>query len=249
MTTQIGSASCIHAQTELPVVYDFRSLDVQLGGQGAPLVPVGDHYLFSEYDACLNLGGIANISYMRGDLRVAFDISAFNIVMNHFSRLKEVDFDRDGMLASQGNIDNDLMELLNGVKFYKMVPPKSLGLEEILTEIIDPISKMNLAPKDILRTFSEHLALLFESIFKSAGIKKILITGGGAYNLYFVKLLKSKLVDVELVVPENSIIEFKEAIVFALLGALRVRGEVNILSSVTGAKRNSCSGSIIGKLK
>lgn len=249
LTLQIGSPQEIHALTSIPVIYDFRSLDVALGGQGAPLVPVGDHYLFSHYDACLNLGGIANISYLQEDARLAYDICAFNIVLNYFAQLEGQEFDRDGRMSKQGICNSDVLEFLNNLEYYSLPGPKSLGFENIYEEIIQPLANRELSTKDILATLVEHLSeKIAESIGSIHKVKNILVTGGGAYNNHFIESLRNKLEGVQIIIPESELVEFKEAIVFAFLGLLKVRGEDNVFSSVTGASRNSCSGSILGNL-
>ena len=247
LTTQIGSANRVHALTGVPVIYDFRSLDVQLGGQGAPLVPVGDVLLFSSYDACLNLGGISNISYDFNGQRNAYDVCALNIIFNYYSRILGFELDESGQMAREGSVNPELSNFLTNLDYYQLNAPKSLGFEDIEKDILIPVKAFEVSANDCLRTFAEHFSdILADSIFRVERIKKILVTGGGVFNLYFIELLKKKLGGIEVCIPDRKIIEFKEALVFALMGALRLRGEDNVLASVTGASRNSCSGSIIG---
>ena len=247
LTAQIGSANRIHALTGVPVIYDFRSLDVQLGGQGAPLVPIGDALLFSSYDACLNLGGIANISYKKNERRIAYDVCAFNIIFNYYSAILGYDLDEGGKIAREGSINSELLNFLDSLGYYQLNGPKSLGFEDIEKDILIPLKKFEVNAIDCLRTFAEHFSnILADSVGRVDGVKNILVTGGGVFNLFFIELLKKKLSSIEIIIPDTKIIEFKESLVFALIGALRVRGEDNVLASVTGASRNSCSGSIIG---
>jgi anhydro-N-acetylmuramic acid kinase len=246
MTLQIGEGSALSAGCNMPVVCDFRTTDVALGGQGAPLVPMGDKLLFSEYAYCLNLGGIANISFEKNDERIAYDISPVNIILNYLAQQKEKSFDRDGELASAGKIQNDLLEQLNKIDYYSKSYPKSLGREDIEQHFFPLINSFAISVEDKLRTFCEHIAI---QIATSVNLKsqtsspKLLITGGGALNTYLISRLKDHC-KAEVIIPEKKIIEFKEALIFAFLGVLRWRGEINCLKSVTGAKKDSCVGAI-----
>lgn len=241
-TTQIGDGATLSIATGLPVVCDFRTADVGLGGQGAPLVPIGDKLLFSEYDSCLNLGGIANISYERSGKRIAFDICPVNLVLNFLSAQKRKRYDRGGMMASRGKILPDLLKKLNALSFYKYASPKSLGREEIEKDFFKMIKNYPGRIEDKLNTFCEHIAIQIAAVTKNRK-GKLLITGGGAYNNFLLSRIKSHC-DLEVIVPSKVTIEFKEALIFALLGVLRWRNEVNCLSSVTGAARDSSGGAI-----
>ena len=241
-TTQIGDGAALSVACGLPVVCDFRSVDVALGGQGAPLVPVGDKLLFGQYDACLNLGGIANISFDSSGKRVAFDICPVNIVMNHLAALKGKRFDKDGMMAKKGNVQGKLLKKLNALSFYKRAIPKSLGREDIEKYFLKIIDGDRSSVEDKLRTFCEHIAIqVAEATRNIRG--KMLVTGGGAYNLFLVDRINSHCRP-ETVIPGKQIIEFKEALIFAFLGVLRWRNEINCLRSVTGASRDSSGGAI-----
>jgi anhydro-N-acetylmuramic acid kinase len=246
VTNQIGDGAAISAECGLPVVCDFRITDVALGGQGAPLVPIGDKLLFSEYEYCLNLGGIANISYEEDDERVAFDICPVNIVLNHLSRLAGKNFDEGGTLAAKGKLNIDLLEQLNDLPYYSKSYPKSLGREDIEKFFLPLIDTAPISIEDKLCTFCEHIAIQISFVInrKHQGQNKnFLITGGGAFNQFLIQRLKNKS-EAEIIIPAKSIIEFKEALIFALLGVLRWRGEINCLKSVTGAEKDSCSGAI-----
>lgn len=244
-TLQIGSGAVISAITNLKTICDFRVQDVALGGQGAPLVPIGDKYLFSDYEFCLNLGGFSNISFEKEDRRLAFDICPVNIVMNHYTRKINLEYDDRGKMASKGILHNELLEELNHLPFYSEDQPKSLGYEYIVDTVLPLIDKYKLTLEDVLRTFVEHVAVQIANVVNAqtgSGQKNnLLITGGGAYNDFLIGRLR-KLVKVNVVIPEKEIIDFKEALVFALLGALRDENEVNCLKSVTGAKRDHSSG-------
>lgn len=242
-TLQIGSGAALAAGTGITTVCDFRRGDVALGGQGAPLVPIGDKLLFSEYDACLNIGGIANISFERNKKRIAFDIAPMNIVLNHFAQKKRLAYDRGGRLASTGTVDWDLFNLLNSLAYYKEFKSKSLGREWVERFVIGALEKRKLRVAGALATASEHAAFQVARTLNQFKIKEVLVTGGGAYNTDFLKRAEAY-TDTALVVPDDRTIQFKEALIFALLGVLRVRGEMNCLKEVTGARQNSVGGAV-----
>jgi len=243
ITYQIGNLPALAELTGQKVVCDFRVQDVELGGQGAPLVPIGDRLLFSEYDFCINLGGFANISTEDNGKRIAYDICPANIVLNHYVRILDKDFDDEGKIAETGNIHERLLTELNAVEFYKQPYPKSLGLEWVNSIIIPIIDQFNLKIEDILKTFNEHISIQVSKEINSNKKASVLITGGGAYNKYLISRIQSK-TDNKIEIPQKVIIEFKEALIFGLLGILKIRGEVNCLSSVTGAKHDHSSGKI-----
>lgn len=240
-TLQIGDGKIIAAKTNQKVVCDFRTQDVKFGGQGAPLVPIGDKLLFAEYDYCLNLGGFANISFEKDNKRIAFDICPVNIVMNHYAIKMGMEYDDDGKLASQGAINNELLNELNQLAFYKHNTPKSLGYEFVVSEIFPLIDKYNLSIQDVLRTFVAHS--VFQISKKITSNRKLLITGGGVFNSFMICELE-KITSAHVVIPSNTIINFKEALIFAFLGLLRIKNQVNCLQSVTGAKKDHSSGAI-----
>lgn len=245
LTVQIGSGSAISSRCKLPVVCDFRSLDVALGGQGAPLVPIGDKMLFSEYDFCLNLGGFANVSYQHANERIAYDICPVNIVMNPICEKIGKAYDDKGEIAKSGMLSNYLLNEFNQLGFYKSVPdsPKSLGKEWVLKNINPLLDTYELAENDLLRTFVEHIAFQIGKSLKNKPSGKILVTGGGTYNSFLVERIQQN-TSHKLIIPDKNTIEFKEALIFAFLGVLRMRGEVNCLKSVTGAMQDNCGGAI-----
>lgn len=243
-TLQVGDGNSISAVSGLPVVYDFRSGDVALGGQGAPLVPIGDRLLFPEFDLCLNLGGIANISFENDKNRIAFDICPANIPLNYLASFAGKPFDKDGLIARQGKINSLLLNDLNRLGFYKILPPKSLGREWIDREFILLLTRFADTIENKARTVCEHIADQIAAIVNPLKKEKMLITGGGAKNSFLTELISSK-VNTQVIIPEEKIIDFKESLIFAFLGVLRWQGEINILSSVTGAKRDSCGGTIV----
>lgn len=242
-TLQIGSGAAIAATSGFPVVCDFRSTDVALGGQGAPLVPIGDELLFSDFEFCLNLGGIANVSFQFNKMRRAYDICPVNLILNPLAAERGLEFDKGGQLARSGRIISSLLQELNELDYYKIDFPKSLGREwvkDVMLPIIEKYRSEKL--EDRLHTSVEHLALMISRSIQD-GRGKLLVTGGGAYNEYLIERLKA-LTSLSVVLPSSSIIEYKEALIFAYLGMLRWLGKENALSSVTGASRNSCGGAI-----
>jgi anhydro-N-acetylmuramic acid kinase len=242
-TLQIGNLPEIATLIHQTVVCDFRVQDVKLGGQGAPLVPIGDRILFSEYDYCINLGGFSNVSFEQNGQRIAFDISPVNTVLNFYANQLGLDYDDKGKISRSGKIDENLLNELNALDFYQQTFPKSLGFEFVKRIILPLIESYKISVEDKLRTFTEHLALQTAlALPKKKG--RMLITGGGAYNDFLVERIQSHLFEMKLIIPSPKILEFKEALIFALLGVLKLRNEINVLSSVTGAKKNHSSGMI-----
>lgn len=241
-TYQIGNQQILADILKLKVICDFRVQDVDLGGQGAPLVPIGDKLLFSEYNFCINLGGFANISFEDNGKRIAFDICPVNIILNYYVSKLGLDYDDKGNIAKSGLINNSLLEELNNLEFYNLQPPKSLGLEWVETIIFPIIEKYNLEVATILKTVVEHAAIQISKCLNQKQSKAI-ITGGGAYNLYLIECIK-ELSNSEIIIPNSDIIEYKEALIFGLLGVLKDRNEVNCLKSVTGAGHDHSSGQI-----
>lgn len=239
ITLQIGNGQEIANTTQQKVICDFRTQDVELKGQGAPLVPIGDELLFSNYDYCINLGGFANISFKKDEKRIAFDICPVNIVLNHYSQKLGVEYDNNGVLASKGKVNNELLNALNSLKFYQQPPPKSLGLEWVKKNIFPLIDNQNIAFIDVLRTFVEHSAYQIGNIIKNNN--SILATGGGTFNNFLISRIEFYS-NTQIQLPKKELIEYKEALIFAFLGLLRSKNEVNCLQSVTGASKSHSSG-------
>ena len=216
---------------------------MQLGGQGAPLVPIGDELLFSKYDYCLNLGGFSNVSFNKNGNRIAFDISPVNTVLNFYANQLGLPFDDAGTLAKSGTVNSNLLQQLNDLDFYKTSYPKSLGMEFVNKEIVPLINSFSIAINHKLCTFVEHIAIQIAAICTKPKAK-LFITGGGAYNQFLIERLHVHLPLTEIVLPDDTTIQFKEALIFGLLGVLRLRNEINVLSSVTGAKIDHSSGNI-----
>ncbi len=255
-TAQIGSGAALYAETGLPVVNDFRTVDVGYYGQGAPLVPVGDKLLFADYDYCLNLGGFANISLDHDQQRIAFDIAPCNIPLNRIARNLGQDYDEGGAIAATGSINYQLLEELNALPYYQEMGPKSLGREWINSTfwpVVRNYERNGVSQEDIMKTLADHIAGQIADAVEhyadgDAGSKRVLVTGGGAYNLTLIDHLRTHC-EAQFIVPEETkLVDYKEALLFAFLGVLRIRGEENTWSSVTGAKKNSIGGAIWGTI-
>jgi anhydro-N-acetylmuramic acid kinase len=254
MTAQLGDGAALAAETQLPVVTDLRAMDVALGGQGAPIVPVGERLLLGSYDYFLNLGGIANLSANR-DPYIAFDCCPANRVLNLLSQLTGQEYDAGGALAATGHTDQPLLQKLNDLPFYQQPWPRSLA-NDFGTDIVFPlICEAKLAVADALCTYTEHIAWQISRSVAAlqrgeSATRKLLITGGGAFNTFLVQRISTLLqpLNVEVVLPEPRLIEYKEALIMALAGVLRWREDNNVFASVTGAGRDSVGGALwIGK--
>jgi anhydro-N-acetylmuramic acid kinase len=249
ISLQIGNGWSLHQSCGLPVINDFRMLDIQLGGQGAPLVPIGDQLLFGEYDYCINLGGIANISMDFLDRRIAFDICPFNLLLNHYAETCGKAYDKNGKLARKGKLLHKVLKSLNQLPYYQKDGAKSLAREDLddYLKILDWSGEHK--PENVLHTLVVHYVEQIKAVLNPIPGKKpkILVTGGGAYNTFFMEMLQSELDEnFEIIPPTNTLINFKEALLFAFLGVLRMRGENNCLASVTGASRDNCGGTVYG---
>ena len=257
LTLQIGDGAEIASITGISTISDFRRLDVALGGQGAPLVPVGDELLFGNYSYCLNLGGFANISFRENGRRMAF-ICPVNIVLNKLANKKGKTYDHNGEIARKGVIVPDLLESFEKLRFYQVDGPKSLGKEWVDSIILPIWEKSHATVENMMRTFYEHIAIRINAILSkkyfhnmsengtggSNPAPTLLITGGGAKNVFLTELISAKTAPVQTIIPEDDLVDFKEAIIFAFLGVLRLRGEPNCLASVTGASRDNSGGII-----
>jgi anhydro-N-acetylmuramic acid kinase len=242
-TSQIGNGAIIASLTGFATVCDFRSRDVALGGQGAPLVPVGDELLFGRYDACLNLGGFSNISFRRDGRRIAFDVSPCNMALNYLAGLLGMPFDRDGETARSGRTDAGLLDTLNVLDYYRLRGAKSLGKEWFEAVFRPCLDAAAISVPDKLRTLTEHIAAQIADASRGCTGETMLVTGGGARNVFLTERLRA-LAGRTVVVPDAQTVDFKEAIIFAFLGVLRMREETNCLRDVTGASADSCGGAV-----
>ena len=238
-TKQIGNGNTIADITRIKTINNFRELDVSLNGEGAPLVPVGDLHLFTNYKYCLNLGGFANISIKNNKEIIAFDICPVNIVLNMLANKIGKEYDNNGDIAKGGDLIYPLLNTLNNISFYTKKAPKSLSREWVEKNIY-PIINNNYKIEDIMHTFCEHIGF---QISKNLNKKEVLITGGGCFNKHLINRIKYYSSS-KIIIPSKEIIEFKEALIFAFLGVLRLRNEINCLKSVTGANKDNCGGFI-----
>lgn len=240
-TLQVGHGANIAARCGLPVAFDFRSSDVAYGGEGAPLVPVGDHHLFGNFEYCLNLGGFTNISFDQDGIRKAGDICPLNIVTNRIAQILGRPYDYNGDIGKRGQVIHELLDELNNLEFYSLPIPRSLG-REYIEEVVWPLlMKYASTPQNLLRTWYEHAAMQIGLFLKPGG--KVLVTGGGAFNRYFIERLTAYSVP-EIVIPDVNLVNYKEALIFAFLGLLRLLNEPNCIGSVTGASKDATCGMI-----
>lgn len=250
MTSQLGDGAAIAAVTGINTVCELRALDLARGGHGAPIVPVGEKLLLGDYQLFLNLGGIANISFNNPDRYIAFDVCPANRVLNMLSAEANKAFDEGGQMASRGQIDEKLLSMLNGLDYYSMPYPKSLSNDFGVHVVYTLIKNKKIRSEDALRTYVEHVAFQIKRAIDLAPIAvsggRLLATGGGAHNDFLVQRINHFLGEygIEVVVPEKRIIDFKEAIIMALIGVLRWREEANIFASVTGASADSVGGAV-----
>lgn len=247
-TKQIGLGSKIQEQVKVPVLYNLRQKDMDKGGQGAPIVPIGDLHLFNDYKYCLNIGGIANISIKNDDKITAFDICSANQVLNYFAFLKGKKYDDQGKFARSGTFNKKLFEELNTLGFYATKPPKSLD-NMFTKDVLDIIKKYSISVEDKLHTYCHHIAFEIANAIpkKEQNQEQMLITGGGAFNTFLVECMANYLnhKNIEIVIPSAKIINNKEALVMAFMGVLYLRDENNCLASVTGASSDTKSGEYI----
>ncbi|MDN5350440.1 MAG: anhydro-N-acetylmuramic acid kinase [Bacteroidales bacterium] len=242
-TLQIGNGQALADACGLTVINQFRSEDVAKGGQGAPLVPIGDKLLFSEYDCCLNIGGIANLSFERDGKRLAYDICIANQALNYIAGFKGLEMDFDGALAQNGKFIPSLFEALENHAYYQRMPPKSLGREFFEIDQKPLFADYQDQAENLAHTFVQHLVMRIKTEFDKWKVSRVLVSGGGALNAYLIRQL-TRQTKAEIIVADEVLLNFKEALIFAFLGVLKIRNEVNVLASVTGATSDSCSGEI-----
>ena len=246
LTLQIGSGQHLANVSGYKTVCDFRTNDIALGGQGAPLVPIGDRLFFGNYDFCLNLGGISNVSFELQGKRIAYDIGLANMILNHITQKIGLGYDNNGMLARKGVINMNMLKQLNQLSYYELPFPKSTGYEWFLEKVVPIVNATKDTTENLLHTAVHHICEQVALQIKMNATKDhsiLLVTGGGALNQFMMELLQSNLEPmVSLVIPEKKLIEYKEALVFALMGILRIDQEINVLRTVTGASKDSSSG-------
>ncbi len=242
-TFQLGNGQAIASSTNITTVSDFRIGDILLNGQGAPLVPIGDELLFNEYDFCVNIGGIANISFNKNGKRLAYDICPANQLLNYLSRTIGKKYDNNGDIAKSGKTNNDLLYNLNQNKYYSLPYPKSLSNQYVTNSFIPILDNSNIPIEDKLNTVCKHISNQITVATNTELGGNVLITGGGAHNSFLIDSIKEE-ISQTITVPELKIIDFKEALIFAFMGLLKIHNKINCLSSSTGAKKDSSSGVI-----
>ena len=251
MTAQLGDGAAIAAETQLPVVTDLRAMDLAFGGQGAPIVPIGEQLLLGNHDFFLNLGGIANVSF-KTEPYIAFDVCAANRVLNMLANTAGKEYDEGGQLAQSGTVNKELLNKLNELDYYKQPHPKSLA-NDYGTDIVYPmIIHSKCKTEDTLATYVEHIVIQVKNSIARASARtgdinsSLVVTGGGAFNSYMIERLRQQLkhMNINVVVPNENLIKYKEAMIMAFMGVLRWRQEYNVLSTVTGAERNSIGGAL-----
>lgn len=256
-TVQIGDGAAIAATTGISVISEFRTMDVALGGQGAPLAPLADKFILPGNDFYVNIGGIANISCNIDGKFIAYDTSAANQILNNLAHAIGLEYDDKGSMAASGAVDEELLKQVNQHSYYQQPYPKSLDNGWVLQNVL-PIFLQNKASiNDKLATAVEHTAqqLVFaiqEIIKKENFVKtayKMVATGGGVFNDFLIQriqyhLNKATLAHVELTLPDTDMIKFKEAILMALMGLRRIENLSNSIATVTGASRDSSNGAV-----
>lgn len=251
-TTQIGDGAAIAAKCGIPVICDFRSTDIADGGQGTPIVPTGDKLLFTHFKYCLNIGGIANISGKTGRSIVAFDICSANQILNMLANRVGHEYDANGTLAAAGKLHQPLLDALNELGYYQRPYPKSLDNSYSREVILPTLEEFHISIEDKLRTYTEHIAAQVAAHIQMIAQKeklevspadKLLATGGGAFNKFLIERIQ-QLSKITVEVPGDETVKFKEALVIAFMGVLRMRNEVNVLKSVTGAAHDSIGGAV-----
>ena len=241
---QIGNGAWLHAVSGLKVICDFRTLDIAFGGQGAPLVPIGDKLLFGQYDYCLNIGGFANVSFDDDNgRRIAYDLCPANYCLNRLMRTCGQEYDKDGLVARSGKVNTQLFDALNALTYYHRPAPKSLAQEWVDAQLAPLVEACSDTLENKMATLTEHAAFQISRPFKKGG--SVLVTGGGACNTFLTERI-SAYRDFSLIKPASAIIDFKEALVFAFLGLRRASGLPNCLKTVTGASCDSASGQMYG---
>lgn len=246
ITKQIGCKQAIFEQTNIPCLNNLRQKDIDFGGNGAPIVPIGDWHLFSEYKYCLNIGGIANISIKTANKILAFDICTANQVLNYLASSKNKKYDKGGQMAKQGKLNQNLLKALNSIPFYLQKLPKSLD-NAFRLESIAILNQYAISIEDKLYTYCHHIAYqITECLSIESKTETMLVTGGGAFNHFLCTIIANYLkpLNINIKIPNKQLVENKEAMVMAFMGVLFLRKEVNCLASATGAKQDSICGEI-----
>ncbi len=250
-TVQIGDGAAIASITGYPVVSDVRAMDVSSGGQGAPIAPIADRYLLSEFDFCLNTGGIFNITYQSDKHSVALDITGANQILNTLANEMDLPYDASGAIARTGTVNITLLEQSNTFDYFLEEYPKSLDNQWVRENLTQLFKNFDAAVSDRLRTACEHIVFQtrqsVQQIFEKEKLPKdrvykMIVTGGGAFNTFLMELLVEGLPEIQVVLPDKEMIENKEALLMALMGVMRIESVPNCIHTVTGAVRSVIGG-------
>lgn len=267
-TLQLGEPGVIAEMTRVPVVSNFRTRDMAAGGQGAPLVPLADWLLLShptEIRAAQNIGGIANVTFLppvgahsdSNDGVIAFDTGPGNLLIDEAARLATDgawNYDRDGMLAAQGHVDESLLSDWLAEPFFQQQPPRTTGRELFGTpraaEYWSQASQRGLTPNDIVATLTALTVHSIEHAYRAflpAYPDEIIVSGGGARNHTLKTMLTERLSPARVTTSEDYGLsnEAKEAVAFAVLAYETWHKRPGNIPAATGASRAVVLGSIV----
>lgn len=255
-TFQLGDGAAIAATTGIPTIDRFRAMDMAFGGQGAPVAPIVDRYLFEGYDYYLNIGGIANISAPIRDHRmVAFDIGGANQILDALAQIDGHSYDDKGKIAASGTPIPMLYDQINALPYFSESYPKSLGNDWVLDQQTSvylqhtgkTADKLSTACKQLAYQTAKAILQIQNQEKQQKSAYKMLVTGGGAWNTFLIQQIRDacqKVCNLAIHIPSDEIIGFKEAILMALMGYLRMTKQNNCLATATGATQDSVSGSL-----
>jgi len=243
ISVQIGCGATIARHTQLPTIANFRQKDVLYGGQGAPLVPIGDLMLFSNVaDSFLNIGGFANFSTIKNnEITVASDICPVNNLINYYARQQGKHYDKNGEIAKNAIVSTTLLDKLNNLSIYKQETMPSLGWEWVEKIVIPIVDNFPVSIAEKIATITKHAITQIANRLNECHSKSILVTGGGALNTFLIDELK-KSVTGNIICASQQLINFKEALVFGFLGVLFLENVPNCVHTVTGATKSVIGG-------
>jgi anhydro-N-acetylmuramic acid kinase len=249
---QLGNPNIVTAKTGINVVCDFRRKDIALGGQGAPFAPAFHKEIFGSLKrntAVLNIGGMANITFLDGELR-GYDTGPGNVLMDYWiTQSRNLPYDKDGAFSACGSVNEELLKSFLSDDYFKKAPPKSTGREyfnENWLSLHMPLFQ-TIKDEDIQRTLLELTAQSVANEIRKTPTDLLIVCGGGAKNSFLMKRLED-LCTIEVTKSDHYGVsgDFLEAMAFAWLAYKRVHNEKVELRSVTGARENSVLGGIYG---
>jgi len=248
ISLQLGAAQALADRTNFPAMDNFRIQDILLGGQGAPLAPTVEHWLFSKHKIFLNIGGIVNISsHLSGNI-VGFDIGPGNQLLNTLSQEVGMAYDEGGQLGKKGIVIKAVLNQAKENEFYRKAYPKSLSNQWVQQEVIPIFQNREYPIEDRMATAIELIGWSLEIALDQMNIthQKIIVTGGGAFNTTLIDHLQrfSLNSNNQLIVASEEIVNYKEAILMGLMGFLNITGSNNIFGISTGSKINHCAGNL-----